>query len=229
MDLPAPSADDLLGLLAEEDRLRVVAAIVLGAGRPEDIADVTGRTPRTVARALARLVAGGLVEGGSGTAYRVRTEVLRNAAAQRKPEPAGAEGETAVLGRFVRDGKLVSIPSARSKRLLVLDLLAGQFEPGRRYTEAEVNQTLGAWHPDYAALRRYLVDEGFLRRDDERDPASGPPVPPTWVTRSSPGSSTTRSYSGSQRMAERRPHSGQDHTSTPESCVSSRTISWRGG
>jgi hypothetical protein len=182
MDLPAHSADDLLGLLAEEDRLRVVAAIVLGAGRPEDIADVTGRTPRTVARALARLVAGGLVEGGSGTAYRVRTEVLREAAARRKPEPelAGAEGESAVLGRFVRDGKLVSIPSARSKRLLVLDLLAGQFEPGRRYLEAEVNQTLGAWYPDYAALRRYLVDEGFLRRDDERDPASGRSLKVYW-------------------------------------------------
>src|SRR6266536_623698 len=77
----------------------------------------------------------------------------------------------AVLGRFIRDGRLVSVPAARSKRLLVLDHLAGLFEPGRRYTEAEVNQALVAWHPDYAALRRYLVDEGFLRRADEPAPS----------------------------------------------------------
>jgi hypothetical protein len=183
MDLPAPSADELLGLLAEEDRLRVVAAIVLGAGTSAGIAAATGLPPRAVARALARLTAGGLVEQHTDTrGYRVRGEALRDAAAQRKPEPelVGAEGEATVLGRFIRGGKLVSIPTARSKRLLVLDHLAGLFEPGRRFTEAEVNRMLSAWHPDYAALRRYLVDEGFLRRDDERDPASGRSLKVYW-------------------------------------------------
>ncbi|MCW2567621.1 MAG: putative regulator, ArsR family, partial [Mycobacterium sp.] len=34
-----------------------------------------------------------------------------------------------------------------------------------RYAEAEVNVVLRAWHPDHAALRRYLVDEGFLGRE----------------------------------------------------------------
>jgi len=85
-----------------------------------------------------------------------------------------------VLGRFIRDGRLTSIPAARSKRLLVLDHLAGLFEPGRRYTEAEVNEALTAWHPDYAALRRYLVDEGFLRRADEPDPSGGRSVKLYW-------------------------------------------------
>ena len=40
-----------------------------------------------------------------------------------------------------------------------------RFEPGRTYSEAEVNETLRAFYDDYAALRRYLVDEGFLTRD----------------------------------------------------------------
>jgi hypothetical protein len=47
----------------------------------------------------------------------------------------------------------------------VLDHLAQQFEPGRTYTEAEVSATLQAFYDDYAALRRYLVDEGFLTRE----------------------------------------------------------------
>jgi hypothetical protein len=46
----------------------------------------------------------------------------------------------------------------------VLDLLAQEFEPGRRYSEKAVNLALGRWHADTAALRRYLVDEGFLDR-----------------------------------------------------------------
>lgn len=42
--------------------------------------------------------------------------------------------------------------------------LAGRFEKGVDYTEREVNDFLGGYHDDYASLRRYLVDEGFLTR-----------------------------------------------------------------
>ena len=44
-------------------------------------------------------------------------------------------------------------------------MLAQEFEPGERYSEAMVNLMLGKWYADTAALRRYLVDEGFLDRD----------------------------------------------------------------
>jgi hypothetical protein len=183
MELPF-TPQDLLGLLAEEDRLRVVAAITLGASTPAEIASAGGMAPRAVGKALARLAAGGLVEGDATNGYRVRTEVLREAAAQASPEPdlelGGAGSEASVLGRFVRGGRLLSIPAARSKRLLVLDHLARLFEPGRRYTEAEVNEALRTWHPDYAALRRYLVDEGFLKRADETDPATSRSVKHYW-------------------------------------------------
>jgi hypothetical protein len=58
----------------------------------------------------------------------------------------------------------VEIPASRAKRLLVLERLVQEFEPGLRYDEREVNFTLQLFHPDYASLRRYLVDEGFLTR-----------------------------------------------------------------
>jgi hypothetical protein len=69
-----------------------------------------------------------------------------------------------VLSAFVRDGRLASIPAAHGKRLVILDWLAQQFEPGVRYSEARVNLILGQRHSDAAALRRYLVDDGFLDR-----------------------------------------------------------------
>src|SRR6188472_3970230 len=57
----------------------------------------------------------------------------------------------AVVGRFVKDGRLVIMPSKRSKLLLVLDHLAQEFEPGRTYAEREVNDVLGGYHDDFAA------------------------------------------------------------------------------
>ena len=64
-----------------------------------------------------------------------------------------------VLDAFVHDGRITSIPAARAKRLVVLDWLAQDFEPGERYTERRVNAILARRHPDTATLRRYLVDE----------------------------------------------------------------------
>jgi hypothetical protein len=83
-----------------------------------------------------------------------------------------------VVDRFVQDGRLVIMPTKRAKRLLVLDHLAQSFEPGRTYPEAEVNEVLRRFHEDYAALRRYLVDEMFLTRDGGDYRRSGGTVRP---------------------------------------------------
>ena len=72
-----------------------------------------------------------------------------------------------ILANFLTDdGRLHTIPSKHSKLLVVLDHLAQSFEPGRVYPEAEVNEILRRFHPDHAALRRYLVDEQFLTRQE---------------------------------------------------------------
>lgn len=73
--------------------------------------------------------------------------------------------EDAVLRTFFREGRITNFPAKRSRRLVLFDHIAQRFEVGVRYSESEVNQVLRAVHDDYAALRRYLVDEGFLSRD----------------------------------------------------------------
>ena len=171
---PALSAADLVGLLADDARLRCVAAVVLGASTAAEVADRTGLATRYVVRALERLAGAGLVERGpAGLAVGPERfqEAARAAAASRpevNPEDLGATPEqAAVLRNFVgAEGRLVSIPTSRAKRRVVLDFLAGRFEPGKVYPELDVNGLLGQVHDDYAALRRYLVDEGFLERRD---------------------------------------------------------------
>ena len=63
------------------------------------------------------------------------------------------------------NGRVVAMPAKRSRRLVLLDHIAQLFELGVRYEEAEVNLMLRKVYEDHAALRRYLVDAGFLDRD----------------------------------------------------------------
>ncbi|HEX2050309.1 MAG TPA: DUF2087 domain-containing protein [Actinomycetota bacterium] len=166
-------ARQVLGLLAEPERLRVAAAVALGHATLSDVVRATGMPARDVERALARLNAGGLIvhEEGAGFRFAVETlKVVARAAAESEPEESldAPPDDVKVLRSFVRGGRLQSIPVAHSKRLVVLDHLAQEFEPGRRYDERAVNSILSRFHDDVAALRRYLVDEGFLTRDRGR-------------------------------------------------------------
>ena len=162
---------NIVRLLAEPDRLRVVAAVVLGYEGLSDIARVSGVAKRTAARALSRLIAGGLLVQESGGRYRFASEELKAAAREvavtdEDIVDSDAPPDAAkVLRSFVRGGQLTSIPAAQSKRRIVLDHLVQGFEPGRRYNEVQVNKELSRWHEDVAALRRLLVDEGFMDRE----------------------------------------------------------------
>ncbi len=163
-------AAELLGLLAERDRLRVVAALALGAATTAEVAERSELPTRGALRALNRLAGGGLVSGRKGI-WELHPD--RFTAAARAAAPAAAAEDrgagdaamAAVLRAFVKDGRLVSFPAARAKRRVVLDHVARVFEPGVRYPEREVDTVLRAFHPDYASLRRYLVDEGFMTRE----------------------------------------------------------------
>ena len=163
---------DFVRLLVDPLRLAVLGRAASGPIDVEEIANEHEVSVRDVQSAVGRLRSAGLLDGNR----RLDTDALRAIAASLPQEPAAdpeilAEGERTdeearVLGRFISGQRLSSIPSARSKRRIVLERLAQEFEPGVRYREPEVNFTLQLWHADYAALRRYLVDEGFMTRAD---------------------------------------------------------------
>ena len=75
-----------------------------------------------------------------------------------------APSAQAVFRAFVKDGRITSMPAKRSRRLVLLDHVARLFEIGVHYGEQDVNSILRTVFDDYVALRRYLVDEGFLDR-----------------------------------------------------------------
>ena len=163
-------AATIVGLLADPIRLKVVAALALGADTIEDVARAADLPLKDVALAARRLARNGLVHRDGHRLERVtdgfQAAARAAAASAPAPEPLSSDpAEDAVLSAFVRDGRLVSIPAQQSKRRVVLEHLARVFEPGVRYPEREVNALLAVWYADVAALRRYLVDEGLLTRE----------------------------------------------------------------
>jgi len=157
------------GLLADEDRRRVFAAMVLGAQTLPELAERSGLAPPDVWRALRRLAREDVV-AVEHDRWSVRGDVIAQRAREAAPAPEDVgEGlpprEAGVLRSFLRDGRVERLPAARNKRLVVLDHVAHAFELGVRYPEKEVNTILRAFHADHAALRRNLVDEGFLTRE----------------------------------------------------------------
>lgn len=164
--------ESLIGLLAEPERLRVVAALVLGARTSAEVVDATRLDGRVVEGALRRLRSAGLVvTDASGT--RVREELFKEAARVGQANRVREDP-------FVRDGRLVRLPAQRGRRRAVLEQLSTAFEPGRRYREQEVVAVLEArcegGEVDHVTVRRYLVDEGLLDRAGGEYWRSGGPV-----------------------------------------------------
>ncbi|MBB5924887.1 DUF2087 domain-containing protein [Streptomyces echinatus] len=180
----------LIGLLADESRLRAFAAIALGARSAGQVAETAGLPPRETALALLRLREqgavtgrgreaaggrsgrsenGGALPGGAEEGLAVSYDLLRELARPERPaRPAGG----GTLETFVRDGRLVRLPARWTRKQQVLRHIAEQtFEPGVAYPERVVNERLRAWcqesdEIDHVTLRRYLVDLGELRRSE---------------------------------------------------------------
>jgi DNA-binding MarR family transcriptional regulator len=156
--------------LSDGERLRIaglLAAEPLPAGA---IAARLGVPPVQTVRQLARLERAGIVCQRDDGCWAFAGAVLREWVRRLSPSPrmqelAGATDQRSrVLAAFFRDGRLLAWPTGDARKLIVLGEIAARFEPGRTYTEREVNDILRRIADDYATLRRALVDYHFMNR-----------------------------------------------------------------
>lgn len=98
-------------------------------------------------------------------------------AALNAEEPPAARGsaydaarrdQERLIGRLLEGGRLAQVPAKRKTRAAVLLELLSRFEPGRDYSEPEVNELLRPVHEDVAYLRRELVNYRYLARTEGR-------------------------------------------------------------
>lgn len=63
--------------------------------------------------------------------------------------------------------KLKVFSPKEKKKIVILRRIAEQFEKDRKYSEKEVNAILKAIYEDYATIRRYLIEYGFMGRTND--------------------------------------------------------------
>jgi len=155
----------ILGLLANEERSVGELAALLGLKEP------------TVSHHLAAMKSLGLVgvrAEGNVRIYWLDTKFLermskdlfsRNSLATLVDDTSQDAWEQKVLQTFLDGVRIKELPSRHKKRLVVLTWLANQFEMDVRYSEQEMNERLKQYNPDYASLRRYLIDYKFMQRE----------------------------------------------------------------
>jgi hypothetical protein len=99
------------------------------------------------------------------------TYTAARAAVVASPSPREAAYDAAraeqarLVGRLFTDGRIERVPAKRKVRAAVLLEVVSRFEPGRVYTEPEVNEVLLGVHEDFAYLRRELVNYHYLERE----------------------------------------------------------------
>lgn len=72
-----------------------------------------------------------------------------------------------ILEKYFPDGPrgpLKTFYMKEKNKLVVLKQIAKHFEPNRNYTEKEVNEILKKVYKDFATIRRYLIEYGFMDR-----------------------------------------------------------------
>jgi len=166
--------------MANESRLRIVGLLAERERSVQELAALLGLKEPTVSHHLAALKALGLVNARAEGVVRWHTLSLETLTAlnrglldqkgavtvTRDPTPGADAWETKVIAGYLDDaGRLTAIPASRAKRLILLKWLADQFEPGRRYREAEVNDLIQRRHWDCATLRRELIGAGLMTRE----------------------------------------------------------------
>lgn len=180
--------------LGDETRLQIIGLLSEDTYRVSDLAAELGLTEPTVSHHIGKLREVGLLNlrtEGTNRWYTLNTEMFGRMtrfvelvtsgewAAQRERYEAAkrdmawiddidldlTDAERKVFQDYFLGRTLKQIPTKYTKLLVILRWLVTLFEPGRMYSEVEVNAVLKPIHEDYARLRRELVEQGFLARE----------------------------------------------------------------
>jgi DNA-binding HxlR family transcriptional regulator len=167
--------------LADPTRIRILGLLAERPMYGQELAKVLDVTPPTISHHLSPLMMAGLVRvrrENSYHYYELSSEGLEHLAESAQhiaslifpanPLPPRSEERARVVATFIQDGRLVSIPAQYKKRRYVMEELARSFEWGRLYDEKEVNAILKTFHEDYASLRREMIDQRIMMRENGR-------------------------------------------------------------
>ncbi|MBI5955268.1 MAG: metalloregulator ArsR/SmtB family transcription factor [Chloroflexi bacterium] len=164
--------------LADANRLKIVGLLAQQPYSVEELAALLNLKASTVSHHLAKLSQAGLVSAKADSYYNVyqldekalesksrNVFSQENLAASVMDVDADAYDNKVIADYSNKDGSLKTIPAQRKKLEAILRHVVKAFEPGKRYSEKQVNEMLAKYHEDTASLRRELVGYGLMRRE----------------------------------------------------------------
>ena len=162
--------------MANESRLRIVGLLSARERSVQELARVLSLTEPTVSHHLQVLKEIGLVtvraEGvvrwhalNADMLSQLNRSLLEPGTVS-SLAPRKGDADSRVLSVFLdAESRIKSIPASRRKRYVILKWLVRKFEEGRRYPEAQINETIQLHHWDSATLRRELIGHRMMARE----------------------------------------------------------------
>ena len=161
--------------MASAERLRIIGILARGRATQSQIAEQLGVQVRDVFNHLSFLANVGVVTETDGV-YDLDEKAIESFARGqfegKRPTYEAGQEETEDVRKVMKsflnaDGSLKQIPPQGNKLLIILNFIVDAFAYDTNYTEKEVNTILRRFHVDTAALRRYLVYNGFMARESD--------------------------------------------------------------
>lgn len=170
----------LFKCLADRSRLQILKSLAIEDMYVERLAERLGITAPTVSFHLKKLADAGAVTSYKSqyyTMYSLNQTVFETSILhilnERSPEDdEQAQRDAAyrrkVIDSFFEYGRLKSIPTQRKKERIVLEVIAERFAFDRDYPEREVNLIIAEVYDDFCTIRRDMIAEKLLTRDNGR-------------------------------------------------------------
>ena len=176
-------------VFGNQSRLKIIGYLANGDRNVGELAELLDLKEPTISHHLSEMKALGLVTvrpEGTARIYhldgraleRMGKDIFAHANLAAMVDSRDLSDDERVLRTWVKNGRIVDIPAQEKKKQVILRWVASQIDPDRRWTEKEFSEWLTQFNEDYAFLRRYLVDSGYMARENgvywrtpEKDPA----------------------------------------------------------
>ena len=170
----------LFKCLADKSRIQILKSLIEEEMYVERLSERLSLTPATISFHLKKLMDAGAVKSRKEQYYTIYSindavfnvsilDILKEESEEKDLQTERDEAyRKKVLDSFFEYGKLKSIPTQRKKERIVLEEIAKAFEPDRCYTEREVNILIADFHDDFCTLRRDMVAEKLLLRENNQ-------------------------------------------------------------
>ncbi|RSK26713.1 DUF2087 domain-containing protein [Bacillus sp. HMF5848] len=167
--------------IGDPTRVRILVLLANGPLHGQALAGKLGLTPATVTHHISKLreidvihekrVKNTIYFSINEAVLKRKSDALMKVVFKREEGEsmqleAKQDKQTMLKNFLTKEGRLKNIPAQKKKKLIVLEFLAKGLVHGRKYSEAEINEYIKQYHEDFATLRRELIMNHFMFREN---------------------------------------------------------------